>query len=414
MQAKLEERLRRTPTAFDFFQAVRVLERLRSGRSRVGGFDDPSREVVRFSVPPTLAFPAAEIQRLELPEDDTEPARLEVNFLGLTGPQGVLPHHYTLLVGERERARDRSIREFFDLFHHRILSLFYRAWRKTRFLVAAESGDADTLRDHLLDLAGVGLESLRKSLRVPENAVAYYAGLLGMNLMNSGMWGIGFALVDMRQRKLLKRFVGTPMRRSDFLLALTSSRLVLMLIEIVLLLGFGVLLPGASFAGQQDTYLNIVGEKAILKHVSKCWASLFTERAVIYRLQNGFDHRKVQLAVVVQMDEVGVFHREPRPDIRRVAVLGQSVSGLLEIARLLRASPSQELQRSPRQPARKDCVAATSVAGVVALTEGQGNKATVATSRHAITESENARAAATSASCPSEMPAFFLSSWSRA
>ena len=181
MQAKLEERLRRTPTAFDFFQAVRVLERLRSGRSRVGGFDDPSREVVRFSVPPTLAFPAAEIQRLELPEDDTEPARLEVNFLGLTGPQGVLPHHYTLLVGERERARDRSIREFFDLFHHRILSLFYRAWRKTRFLVAAESGDADTLRDHLLDLAGVGLESLRKSLRVPENAVAYYAGLLGMN-----------------------------------------------------------------------------------------------------------------------------------------------------------------------------------------------------------------------------------------
>jgi ABC-2 type transport system permease protein len=66
-------------------------------------------------------------------------------------------------------------------------------------------------------------------------------GLLGMNLMNSGMWGIGFALVDMRQRKLLKRFVGTPMRRGDFLLALMSSRLVLMLIEIGLLLTLGVL-----------------------------------------------------------------------------------------------------------------------------------------------------------------------------
>jgi ABC-type multidrug transport system permease subunit len=66
-------------------------------------------------------------------------------------------------------------------------------------------------------------------------------GLLGMNLMNSGMWGIGFALVDMRQRKLLKRFVGTPMRRSDFLLALLSSRLLLMLIEIGLLLTLGVL-----------------------------------------------------------------------------------------------------------------------------------------------------------------------------
>ncbi|QDR81846.1 Phosphoenolpyruvate synthase [Sporomusa termitida] len=59
-------------------------------------------------------------------------------------------------------------------------------------------------------------------------------------------------------------------------------------------------LPTASFAGQQDTYLNITGKEAILKHISKCWASLFTARAVTYRLQNGFDHRKVHLAVVVQ------------------------------------------------------------------------------------------------------------------
>jgi ABC-type multidrug transport system permease subunit len=66
-------------------------------------------------------------------------------------------------------------------------------------------------------------------------------GLLGMNLMGSGMWGIGFALVEMRQRKLLKRYVATPMRRGDFLLALASSRLLLMLAEVVLVLGFGVL-----------------------------------------------------------------------------------------------------------------------------------------------------------------------------
>jgi phosphoenolpyruvate synthase/pyruvate phosphate dikinase len=59
-------------------------------------------------------------------------------------------------------------------------------------------------------------------------------------------------------------------------------------------------LPTASFAGQQDTYLNVVGLAAILKHVSRCWASLFTERAVTYRLRNGFDHRKVHMAVVVQ------------------------------------------------------------------------------------------------------------------
>ncbi|MGI9058708.1 MAG: phosphoenolpyruvate synthase, partial [Ktedonobacteraceae bacterium] len=59
-------------------------------------------------------------------------------------------------------------------------------------------------------------------------------------------------------------------------------------------------LPTASFAGQQDTYLNIIGKEAILKHISKCWASLFTDRAVIYRMQNGFDHKKVYLSVVFQ------------------------------------------------------------------------------------------------------------------
>ncbi|WHY69785.1 phosphoenolpyruvate synthase [Neobacillus sp. SuZ13] len=59
-------------------------------------------------------------------------------------------------------------------------------------------------------------------------------------------------------------------------------------------------LPHASFAGQQDTYLNIIGKEAILEHIRKCWASLFTDRAVIYRIQNGFDHRQVYLSVIVQ------------------------------------------------------------------------------------------------------------------
>ncbi len=67
-------------------------------------------------------------------------------------------------------------------------------------------------------------------------------GLIGMNLMNSGMWSVGFALVDMRQRKLLKRFVATPMRRSDFLLALAAGRLALMVTEVGLLLAFGALI----------------------------------------------------------------------------------------------------------------------------------------------------------------------------
>ena len=82
-------------------------------------------------------------------------------------------------------------------------------------------------------------------------------GLLGMNLMNSGMWGIGFALVDMRQRKLLKRFVATPMRRSDFLMALASSRLIMMIIETGLLLSFGVLVFHMRVLGSIATILLI-------------------------------------------------------------------------------------------------------------------------------------------------------------
>jgi len=83
-------------------------------------------------------------------------------------------------------------------------------------------------------------------------------------------------------------------------------------------------LPTASFAGQQDTYLNIVGPAAILQHVSRCWASLFTERAVTYRLRNGFDHRKVQMAVVVQQmvfpEAAGVlFTADPVTGNRKVA-----------------------------------------------------------------------------------------------
>ncbi len=100
-------------------------------------------------------------------------------------------------------------------------------------------------------------------------------------------------------------------------------------------------LPTASFAGQQDTYLNIVGAAAILQHVSRCWASLFTERAVTYRLRNGFDHRTVHMAVVVQQmvfpDAAGIlFTADPVTGNRRVAAVDASfglgealVSGLV-------------------------------------------------------------------------------------
>ncbi len=109
-----------------------------------------------------------------------------------------------------------------------------------------ESVLARTQVDDAIEIAAGRKNPIRTQSKASSEPGARYIdflipGLLGMNLMNSGMWGIGFALVEMRQRKLLKRFVATPMRRSDFLLALASSRLVLMIIEVGLLLVFGVI-----------------------------------------------------------------------------------------------------------------------------------------------------------------------------
>ncbi len=178
--ALVERALREEPYSFSFFQAVRLLERLNPERASVGRFVDPDAEVVRFSVPPSLAFPPSEIHALEVDEAGEAPAEMAVNFMGLTGPQGVLPYHYTLLVAERSRARDDALRDFLDLFHHRMISLFYRAWEKHRFTVAYERGESDRLTEHLLDLVGVGLETLRGRLGVPDEALAFYAGLLSL------------------------------------------------------------------------------------------------------------------------------------------------------------------------------------------------------------------------------------------
>jgi rifampicin phosphotransferase len=143
-------------------------------------------------------------------------------------------------------------------------------------------------------------------------------------------------------------------------------------------------LPMASFAGQQDTYLNVVGSAAIVGHVSRCWASLFSERAVSYRLRRGFDHRKVQMAVVVQQMVVphtaGVlFTADPVTSNRKVAFveatfgLGEAlVAGLVNadvykvrdgdvVARAVatkqlavQAAPAGGTQEVAIEPARQD------------------------------------------------------------
>ncbi len=175
--AAVQAALDAEPYRFDFFQAVRLLQRMAPDRHAVGQFVDPSEEAVRFTVNPSIAFPASQIQAISRPED--APPHLSVNFMGLSGPLAVLPVFYTEKIIEQQRSKkDGALRDFFDIFHHRMLSLFYQAWQKYRFTVAYETGARDRFSHHLLDLMGLGTAGLANRQTVADDSLIYYAGLL--------------------------------------------------------------------------------------------------------------------------------------------------------------------------------------------------------------------------------------------
>ncbi|MCC6416940.1 MAG: type VI secretion system baseplate subunit TssG [Gemmataceae bacterium] len=191
--------LLRAPYRFDFFQAVRLLERLAREAARadprrpaapVGEDEAPHREAVRFRALPSLSFPPAPVSKIDWPAADgartngtVPPAAMVVAFLGMIGPQGVLPPHYTALLLRRVRGKDFSLRDFLDLFHHRAVSLFYRAWEKYRLpftyeraRLDAAGGEEDLTAWCVYCLAGVGTGGLRGRLAIDDEAFLYYAG----------------------------------------------------------------------------------------------------------------------------------------------------------------------------------------------------------------------------------------------
>ena len=151
--ALMEAKLRENPCRFEFFQAVRLIERLFPDRAPVGRFVSPDKEVMRFNAQAPFHSPPARFSRSS--GTATCPS-LVVNFMGLTGPMGVLPLYYTELLVERVRNKDFVMVKFFDIFNHRMISLFYQAWEKYRFTIAYERGERDKFSHHLMDLIGIG------------------------------------------------------------------------------------------------------------------------------------------------------------------------------------------------------------------------------------------------------------------
>ncbi|HEX4945541.1 MAG TPA: type VI secretion system baseplate subunit TssG [Blastocatellia bacterium] len=177
----LEEILFAEPYRFDFFQAVRLLERIYAMRRPVGHAAEPSNEAVRFRTLTGLNFPASQIYALER-ENETNgkpmPPQMTVAFMGLTGPSGVLPHAYTELLMERLRNKDRAMVEFLDQFNHRVLSLFFRAWEKYRFPIGVERGLDDRFTEFLFDIIGLGTRGLRHRFSFADEGLLSYGGLI--------------------------------------------------------------------------------------------------------------------------------------------------------------------------------------------------------------------------------------------
>ncbi len=168
---------------FEFFQAVRVLARVHSDRQPVGDSASPSKEVVRFRAHQSLAFPPSAICQIRSSRHDSLPPEMTVAFMGLTGPLGVLPRYYTELMLDRLQAKDTTLRDFFDVFNHRMISLFFRAWEKHHCVMGFEQsllkGREDRFARCLFALAGLGTKGLRDQLTIDDRSVLRYVGLLG-------------------------------------------------------------------------------------------------------------------------------------------------------------------------------------------------------------------------------------------
>jgi type VI secretion system protein ImpH len=195
----LDRALARDARRFDFFQALRLLDRTHPERPRLGRSLSARDDAVRLSQDPELIFHPTALGDYT-PGGEGGPGRLAVNFLGLLGPNGPLPTHLTAYVRERARnAGDATIARFLDVFHHRMLSLFYRAWADAQPVVSADRPSDDRFADYLGSLFGLGAPALHDRGAVPDAAKLHFAGVLAAPTRHAS----GLQLI-------LARFFGVP------------------------------------------------------------------------------------------------------------------------------------------------------------------------------------------------------------
>lgn len=173
----LDRVLLEEPYRFEFFQAVRLFERIFPKKKPVGGEALPADECVRFRSRIALDFPSSEIQEIRERKDDEDSFEMFINFMGMVGVSGVMPTHYTEMVLDRVRHQDTAMWSFLDIFTHRAVSIFFRAWEKYRFPIAYERGN-DDFTSYLFDFAGLGTRGLRGRMNVDDESLLPYTALI--------------------------------------------------------------------------------------------------------------------------------------------------------------------------------------------------------------------------------------------
>ncbi len=177
--------LKQSPEKFSFFLALRCIECAAADSPRLGQSLRPASDPVRLDQTPSLAFANSTLDFFEQGKDGA-PARLSSFFHGLFGPHGALPAHLTEHAKDRlKHAKDPTFARFVDMFHHRMLSLFYRAWANKEPTVNFDREASDQFKKYIGALFGQGMPSLHQRDELPDRAKLYFSGLLSKQVHNA-------------------------------------------------------------------------------------------------------------------------------------------------------------------------------------------------------------------------------------
>lgn len=181
----LQRALQETPEAFELFEALRRIECAYPDRPRLGESTRPTDDPIRLGETPTLAFAPRDIDRFE-PGAEGRPPKLDIFGFGLFGPNGPLPLHLTEYALERmHHARDHTLDAFVDLFHHRLISLFYRAWANAQPTVQRDRAGRDHFRMYTNAMVGLATPSLAERDALPDRFKRFFAGRLVTQTRNA-------------------------------------------------------------------------------------------------------------------------------------------------------------------------------------------------------------------------------------